>query len=61
MTTYLTDAYRDQPPPGNTRLVIEEELRRLKAQMWSDPSDTETRLRIAALQAALAELDRGAR
>ena len=50
--TFFEDAYADVPPTQRGRL--EQELRRLRVQSWADPSDTDLRERIAALEAELA-------
>ena len=54
----FTDGYTDRPPRNNPRAVLEYELGRLKALHWADPGDSELRMRIAALEAELAVLNR---
>jgi hypothetical protein len=54
--TFFTDGYADKPT--TPRGVLEYELRRLKALHWADPGDNELPMRIAALEAELAVLNR---
>jgi hypothetical protein len=58
MTVFFNDGYGDLPPRNNPRAGLEYELGRLKALHWADAGDNELRMRIAALEAELAALNR---
>ena len=52
---FFTDAYADKP--RTQRGELEQEVRRLKMQYWSDPSDVELLDRIALLEDEITALD----